>query len=470
MVVGLLPILVIAGIVYAVLRTRSQSQAGATGGLPANTRGPRLIVPDVEIDLTRWVDAGLLTPSQSSAIQAYERERVAAAPPAPEHRPGVGSVAEALGYLGGLLATIGLVLAIAQYWTDMAVGGRIAIAAAGAIALLSAGAVVPEHRDPALARLRWFLWLASSAATALLAAVIAVDGFDASAEVAVISASGAVAVHSGLLWFWRDRPLQELAFLAATIVFTGSLVAEISIDGAGGFAVWIVAAIALAAGVTARIPNPLLATVTGSVALVVGAIMVTSEWEGTGSLFAVATALGLLALATVPRLAPARPHQVVVTIVGALALFLTLPGTLAYFSRDAGFVTGALTWAAGALLLAAAMQRRVLQPRAIEVFGAATMLGGAALTATQVAGAGPVLGILTAIGLIALGAIPGHVVLSVVGSLGLLVNVPWAMGHFFPGGNRAPLLILVSGLLVLAVALGLSRLSGRLRQELGRGP
>jgi hypothetical protein len=83
--------------------------------------------------------------------------------PRAARRTGVRSVAEALGYLGGMLATIGLVLAVAQYWPDLALAGRLGISAAGAVVLLVAGWLVPEHAEPALARLRWFLWLASTA-------------------------------------------------------------------------------------------------------------------------------------------------------------------------------------------------------------------------------------------------------------------------------------------------------------------
>ena len=39
-------------------------------------------------------------------------------------------------------------------------------------ALLAGGAFVREKADPALARLRWFLWLAATASTALFVAVL----------------------------------------------------------------------------------------------------------------------------------------------------------------------------------------------------------------------------------------------------------------------------------------------------------
>ena len=75
----------------------------------------------------------------------------------------------------------------------------------------------------------------------------------------------------------------------------------------------------------------------------------------------------------------------------------------------------------------------------------------------------------TAIGCIAVGMLPGRVLMSVVGSVGLLAFVPWAIAHFFPGEGRAPLLIVVSGALIVAVAVLMAAQSTRWRDEVG-GP
>jgi hypothetical protein len=209
-----------------------------------------------------------------------------------------------------------------------------------------------------------------------------------------------------------------------------------------------------------------LATAAGSLAVVVGAAL-TTNWPAFGVPFGVATALGLSALAAVAAVALERPDRLVVGIVGGLALLESVPSTLGYFARDAGLVTGMTTWLVGAVLLAAGMRAVVRQPRLTEVFGCAVMIGGAALTVVETSGVAPLFGVATAVGLIALGTVPGHVVSSACGSLALVINVPWATGHFFPGG-RAPLFVLVSGLVILAVAILLARMGGRFRRELGR--
>jgi hypothetical protein len=85
------------------------------------------------------------------------------------------------------------------------------------------------------------------------------------------------------------------------------------------------------------------------------------------------------------------------------------------------------------------------------------MIGGAAITAMQSPAFATLFGIATAIGLLALGTRPDLALLSLFGSLGLLVFVPWAIGWFFPGEGRAPLLIMVSGALILGVAFFLAR-------------
>jgi hypothetical protein len=44
--------------------------------------------------------------------------------------------------------------------------------------------------------------------------------------------------------------------------------------------------------------------------------------------------------------------------------------------------------------------------------------------------------------------------------------VPWTISTFFPGEGRAPLLILVSGVVIVVVAVLLARQGDRLRTEL----
>jgi hypothetical protein len=102
----------------------------------------------------------------------------------------------------------------------------------------------------------------------------------------------------------------------------------------------------------------------------------------------------------------------------------------------------------------------------VTLLGGFALVGGAALCGVQSVAFATLFGLVTAVALIAIGTMPKWALMSVFGSLGLLVNVPWAINHFFPGEGRAPLLIMVSGGVIIAVALLLTRRGGRIRQEL----
>ncbi|MGZ4769917.1 MAG: DUF2157 domain-containing protein, partial [Ilumatobacteraceae bacterium] len=427
----------------------------------------------LEVDLARWVRAGILTDEQAAAILAHEGETRQVAASVAErvlptetmpHR--VPPIAEALGYVGAMLGIVGLVLLVSRFWVDMGTPARLALSGAGAVVLIAAGAMIHAEADPAFVRLRSFVWLAAAAATALCAGVAASDGLGAEGAAIAAACTGAVAVESGILWRWRDGPLPQAAALAAGAGFVGTMTSEVAGPGPAGIAVWVFGGALVFAGLRRLTPSPVLTVAVGAVAAVVGAAVTTIDWQPFGLPFAVGTALALLGVATVPGLARARAEQLAVGIVGALALIESTPGTLGYFARDAGIVTGSIAWSIGAAILFAGSTSVVRVRQVAELLGGAALIGGAALTGSQSVAVATVFGLTTAMMLVALGMIPGQVMLSVLGCLGLLVNVPWAISYYFPGEGRAPLLIMVCGLVILGVAVFLSRVGGRLRREL----
>jgi hypothetical protein len=338
----------------------------------------------------------------------------------------------------------------------------------GAVGFLSAGAVVREKADPALARLRGFLWLASAAATVLFAGIMMRDGFGVTEnKTVVLAGAGVVALHSGLLWWRRERPLQQLVFLGAGVVFVGAFVSEFASEGPVGLVVWFAGAACVLAGVRRVRPLSLLTETVGASAVAIGATITASGWQAFGLPFAALSAFGLLSLAAIPGLAPGRAEQRVVAIVGGFALLQTGPGTIGYFAQDAGVATGIAVWTVGIVVMMVGARRLVRAPVVVETFGGFAIVGGAALTGVQWHGFAPIFGVITAVGLVALGMLPGRVLMSVFGSLGLLVNVPWAIGWYFPGEGRAPLLIMISGALIIAVAVMMTRMRGRFRTEFG---
>jgi hypothetical protein len=200
--------------------------------------------------------------------------------------------------------------------------------------------------------------------------------------------------------------------------------------------------------------------------MVAGSMIAATELEmrqPTGLLLGIATGFGLLAVATAPAIESDRATRIVTAVTGGFALLQMGPPTLGYFSSDAGVVTGLAVWVVGGALVAVGARRLVRPPGLAEVFGAAALLGGSALTAVQSPGFASLLGIGTGIALIVLGMVLGRVVLSLFGSVGLLVNVPWAVRWFFPDQAGAPLLLLVSGVLIVCVAVLITRMRSRFR-------
>ncbi|MGZ4554958.1 MAG: DUF2157 domain-containing protein [Mycobacteriaceae bacterium] len=463
---ALLLVLGIIGIVVGLSRRRKLPGGSVPPEPPERELPPTPPTPQsLEAELAGWVAAGLLSADQSAAILAHEQAKAAAVVVhARARRSGqrIPLVAEALGYLGGTLAVAGLVLLVSRYWPDMATGARLGLSGGAAVLLLVGGAVVHVSHDSALARLRAVLWLAATAATAVFVVIAVRDGMGVTTEKRVVLAGAAgVAIESALLWWGRNRPVQQLSFLAAITVFLGAAVAQFfAPPGPPGLAVWIAGAAILFTGLRRYVQAPVMSEAFGAVAVFVGAIMVANRWQGFGMLLAVASALALLVLAMVPGLAPQRKDQLALGILGAIGLF-QVPGTLGYFSQDAGAATGLTAYAVGAVLLFVGGLRLVRLPVVVEVAGGVTLLVGAALSWTQWHGFAPIFGAGTAVGLVALGMLRDRLLLSVLGSVGMLVNVPWIIVWVFAGEGRVPLLTLISGALILAIAVLLARQGGR---------
>jgi hypothetical protein len=414
--------------------------------------------------LARWVDVGLLEEAQAAAILGFEAVRSPV--PSPARRTSrVPAVAEAIGYLGGGLAGAGVALLVARAWSEVGVVGRLGVTVGSAAVLVVAGALVREAADPAAARLRWFLWLAGTAVAGLAAGVAAVDLGDASGAPIALAVAVTVTVLSAVLWRGEERPLQQAGALGGAVAVAGAGAALWAGQGPVGLAVWSAGMAVLLVGLAQRTTRPDVAVAVGGVAMLVGSVTAATGWEGTGQLLIVATGLGLLAAAAVRTLSADRPALAVLASLGALGLIVGGPSSIGWYAQDAGGVTGLVVWGLAAVVVLAGLRLPVRSPSLVLLLGGAGVLLGAAVTGVQWTGFAPLFGIATAVALLALGTMPGAVLLSALGALGLLGNVPWAIGHFFGGEGRAPLLVLVSGLLLVLVAALLARMSGRLRAE-----
>lgn len=422
----------------------------------------------LERSLQAWQESHLIEPRQAEAIRSFERaagapvEASTSTPPARR----IPVAAEALGYLGGLLGVIGLVLLLTRYWPDMATPARLALAVGGALVLTRAGLSVPYRHEMALERLRWFVWLGATACSALAGGVFVTDVIHTT-EGTTIVLGGAVMVllHSLALWWQHERPVQQATCLVAALVATGTLGATVLELGAAGLVLWAVAAMMLASGIAHLTTYSPITVFVGAAGTAVGAGMTVDGNHGIGMLFLVLTAGYLLALAASARPVEYGPDRVALTVVGTMAAVQSLPQTIAWFAADAAITTGLVVVATGVLLLTIADRPWVRTPLLLQLAGGAALVGGTAVTGMESVALATVAGLMVAVLLIAMGTMPDQAVMSVFGCVGLLVNVPWAISHWFPGEGRAPLLIAVSGVMIVLIAVWLSHQSGELRHQ-----
>jgi hypothetical protein len=291
-----------------------------------STRSTRSAGPDpLAAQLQRWTTDGLLSQEQATAILAAERARPPRpAPPARPARP-VSVTVELLGYLGGTLAVIGAGLLAVRFWPDLPLWARLSLVGLAAVALWAAGALVPEQAAPALWRLRGVLWLGSSAAVAFFTALVGADVMELDGEAVALGAGLATAIHAGVLWRRRPRPLQQLACLAGLAVAAGAGAALAGgNEAAVGLSIWAVGVGWVLAGWRGLLPPLGVALVAGAILVLQGAQATAVRWEGAGLVFGLASAAGLLVAGTTGR-------RLALAVVGILGVVMFLPATVLHF-------------------------------------------------------------------------------------------------------------------------------------------
>ncbi|HEX6498910.1 MAG TPA: hypothetical protein VF054_07735 [Micromonosporaceae bacterium] len=374
---------------------------------------------DLETKLERWVSSGIITAEQAALIRADEARgdgasagdpRATPAQPSPEaHRatsdpPGGGTaaptrpvdsgdqgrrrtslVAEAMGYLGGVVILVASGLVTSRIWGQLPVGARIALPAAVAALLLVAGALVPPSLGAPGRRLRAVLWLASSIALFTCLAITGTQGFgwrDPSVE---LLAGAGTAVYSAALWWAHRQVPQNLATFAALLVTIAALTTmlphsrtlpEVSMWAAG--VVWAV--LSWGSLVTPRRAGLIL----GSVAAVVNVFVLMSEtW---GMALALATVAGLIVAAVAFR-------DLALLGVASVGTLFVLPRAMARFFPGVLSAAFALLLV-GVVLVATAIvtaRRRREEPVAgrrdwsVGTPGTATVIAGTVATVTAVA-------------------------------------------------------------------------------------
>jgi hypothetical protein len=167
-------------------------------------------------DLSRWTGAGLITAEQADAIAGFERSAGAGAVGG-ERR--VSLLAEALGYVGVVLALAGAAVGLAQGWDDLPVWARLAIPAAVTGLLLVGGFLLRKAEEPAFRRLMSVLWVLAVGGLAWTLAVLGIEVIDwdsaVTGEPIALMTAGGCTVLAGVLYLLRRHGLQQAALLAS---------------------------------------------------------------------------------------------------------------------------------------------------------------------------------------------------------------------------------------------------------------
>lgn len=465
----LIALLLACVVAIAVLVSRRRSApkppvGTATTGRPAARSAD--LPSYVEALLVRWTDAGVLTVDQANSIRAFEHSAVGVESPRAEKRTHVHAIAEALGYLGGMLGLVGIVVLLAEFWSDFSDLVRLGVPVGAMIVFVIGGMLVPERQSTAMLRLRTFLWFLATAASGIGAWVFSDVVLDVDVARQHWMAVGiVVSILSGALWAGRARPVQHFTTLAGAAVSLGTIIGEFASVGISGLSLWVAGAVLLGFSIRRTGLRAAVNHVGSAITGVVGAMLVVADWRGPGLVFVVVTGLALIAPAAIRRIQLTSPTPLILGVVGLVALVQGVPMAIAHFAQHAGLATGLVVWSAGLVTAFLVGRSLVRIDLAFWIVAGMMIIGGAAITGAQYVGFSTPFGLVTSVALIAFGARPGRALMSVFGLIGIMVFIPWTIGHFFPGEGRVPLLIIVSGLVLVVVAAVLTRIGGRLRGE-----
>jgi hypothetical protein len=268
---------------------------------------PSPAVPEL---VGRWVAAGIITEEQAERIRAD----LATLPP--QQSRGASLVAEALGYLGGVIVLVGLSFVISWFWEDLSAQARVGVAGAIAVALVAAGAFVPG-RAGATARLRGVLWLGGLVATFACLGLAADDLIGWDDERIVLTAGAGTSVLAAVLWAFHRHLLQQLGLISALTItaWAGTTLATDSYMWSS-LAVWGVGVVWFVLSLPAIVPQRS-GGVLGAIGAVLGGLMMIGE-ENWGPLFALGTVIALVITAVMRR-------ELGVLGVGSVGTLIALP-------------------------------------------------------------------------------------------------------------------------------------------------
>jgi hypothetical protein len=258
--------------------------------------------PGIEDLLDRWTTRGLITAEQADLIREDASSESNVAGTALTHVSRRQSlIAEALGYLGGVLIVVAASLITQEYWSDIPTWGRLALPTTAAVLLLAAGWVAYRQQSALTRRLRAVLWLASTSAAAFALWVVGryVLRWRVEEDIALLVGVGTAALAS-VLWLFHRTFVQQVALFAALVVTVTAAAVHLEENQPAptGLALWGLGSIWLALGWGGLLRPRGAVYGLGAGAFLVGAMttMPAGDW---GYVFALISVAALVSLAVV---------------------------------------------------------------------------------------------------------------------------------------------------------------------------
>ena len=291
--------------------------------------------------LERAVAAGHITAAQAATILDEERRREPSTQRLP---PRVSPALEAFGYLGAVFVIVGAMSLASESWHDAGTAGQLGLLGSTSLILTAAGLAIHDEGEPVLWRLRGVLHLLGSGAVAGFSTILSSDAIGAEDEWPAMVVGLVIALYAGTLWRRQDRPALHLACFVGVLTFTAALFTRLSHNAViVGLALWLLGAAWAVAARKDFVPSRSLGLGLGGILALISAGITAFEWHHVGVLFALATALALLAIGI-------RVDDFGETALGVIGAFVYLPATIAIFFGEAAGVPIVLLFSGIALL------------------------------------------------------------------------------------------------------------------------
>lgn len=186
---------------------------------------------DLDRRSTAWVAAGLISADQREAIRRFEDASIAA-----DERPRrLSLAAEVAVYVGSVFALSGGAMAIGNAWSDLAFGGRLAVALAVGVIGLGVGHWLFSVGEPGTDRVAGYVSSLGVGGVSFVAGLVADEAGGRDSSWVACAVGAGMLVASAAVWRNLDRPLQAasaaLGFGIAISGLVGAVDGEMVIAG-----------------------------------------------------------------------------------------------------------------------------------------------------------------------------------------------------------------------------------------------